>query len=268
MTFLFWNIAKRDLWSTLDRLCNFHNVDLVVLAESPSGATSSAKQLTQIGTRSWHSHFRVPTRTQVLSCTSRATIEPVYDERAGMLSIHRVVLENTDFLLATTHLPSQRYWEEGELAQESNRMSSAVRQSEIEYGHERTVVVGDFNMDPYAPGMVSSHGFHALMTRQLAGKRSRIVAGTDYSVFYNPMWGFFGDRTPGPAGSYFYRRSTPTTYFWHIFDQVLIRPDLLSVFSEVQIIDHDGTQSLIDEHGYPDNAVASDHLPLLFRLDL
>ncbi|MBL8205931.1 MAG: hypothetical protein JNM09_16975 [Blastocatellia bacterium] len=84
------------------------------------------------------------------------------------------------------------------------------------------------------------------------------------------MWGFFGDGSEGPAGTYYYRHSGHVSYFWNIFDQVLIRPDLLPSFrnSDLAVLTDDGDESLLTSHGLPDVAGASDHLPLLFKLDI
>jgi hypothetical protein len=81
------------------------------------------------------------------------------------------------------------------------------------------------------------------------------------------MWGCFGDRTPGPAGSYYYNDSAPLVYFWNIFDQVLLRPELMESLKELKILDSDGEQLLVNERGRPNASELSDHLPLLFRLD-
>jgi len=62
-------------------------------------------------------------------------------------------------------------------------------------GHSRTFLAGDFNMDPYDDGMLGAGALHGMMTRRTALLGSRIVDGGRYHMFYNPMWGFMGDRT-------------------------------------------------------------------------
>jgi hypothetical protein len=82
------------------------------------------------------------------------------------------------------------------------------------------------------------------------------------------MWGYLGDRTPGPPGTYYYSASSPLTYFWNTFDQMLLRPDLMNTLTELQILDTDGQTSLLTKAGKPRKSEASDHLPILFRLDI
>lgn len=81
------------------------------------------------------------------------------------------------------------------------------------------------------------------------------------------MWSLFGDGSPGPAGTYYYHNAQHTEYFWNMFDQVLIRPELLDSFKneDLEIIDSDGSRSFLSANGLP---IASDHLPVFFRLNL
>ncbi|MBI3268541.1 MAG: hypothetical protein HYZ53_05920 [Planctomycetes bacterium] len=82
------------------------------------------------------------------------------------------------------------------------------------------------------------------------------------------MWGRMGDESPGPPGSYYYSSGEQATYFWNTFDQVLIRPSLLSRFvnKDLRVLEGDGKRSFLSKGGLPDPSVAGDHLPLLFRL--
>lgn len=112
--------------------------------------------------------------------------------------------------------------------------------------------------------------FHAVMSRHTARRRSRRSGGRERCFFYNPMWNHFGDRPPSPPGSYYRRGSGQTEYFWHLFDQVLLRPDLLDYFTDdsLEILTRIGQQSLVDRHGIPDPERVSDHLPLFLELSI
>lgn len=96
------------------------------------------------------------------------------------------------------------------------------------------------------------------------------MAGREYPFFYNPMWNHFGDANESPPGTYYYAGSRHKEFFWQMFDQVLLRPDLIELFElgALKILDKDGTSSLLTEHGLPNNNVISDHLPILFKLNL
>ncbi len=97
----------------------------------------------------------------------------------------------------------------------------------------------------------------------------RQVQAQSYKFFYNPMWSHFGD-IGGPPGTYYYDRSENFNLFWNVFDQVLIRPELLREFRNetVKIVATVAGKSLLAPNGQPDKRAGSDHLPILFALDL
>jgi len=46
------------------------------------------------------------------------------------------------------------------------RLADEIRREELGIGHERTVLMGDFNMNPFEIGMISATGLHAVMDRR------------------------------------------------------------------------------------------------------
>ena len=45
------------------------------------------------------------------------------------------------------------------------------------------------------------------------------------------MWGFLGDNGCGNvSGTMYYNSSDAINYYWHLYDQVLIRPELIDTF--------------------------------------
>lgn len=138
---------------------------------------------------------------------------------------------------------------------------------EDKIGHKRTVLVGDLNMNPFETGLVTANGFNATMSRKIAEKQKRIVNARSFPFFYNPMWSLLGDASHGPPGSYYCSQSEHVAYFWHMFDQILLRPDVLPMFQNntLKIIDRVGELSLLNDNGIPDKNI-SDHLPVLFQL--
>ncbi|PSN08488.1 hypothetical protein C7293_30220 [filamentous cyanobacterium CCT1] len=84
------------------------------------------------------------------------------------------------------------------------------------------------------------------------------------------MWSFFGENTPGPLGTYYYQGSGYRNFYWNIFDQVLVSPNLLDRFDfkKLQILTHDGVNNYVYDSGEPNSKDYSDHLPVLFELSL
>lgn len=197
-------------------------------------------------------------------------IEPVYE--TNRFTIRKLDLPGlTDILLAVIHFQSKRYWSDPSQTSECYVLSQEIRKAEEKAQHLKTVLVGDLNMNPFENGVLAANGLNAVMTRKIASRRTRIVEDREYPFFYNPMWRHFGDRNEGPPGTFYYQNPGHITTFWHIIDQVLIRSDLLSLFQNesLKILSTDGSQSFLSaDNGRPDPRVASDHLPILFKLNL
>lgn len=125
-------------------------------------------------------------------------------------------------------------------------------------------------MNPFEYGMVGADGIHGVMDRQIAARGMRVVRGENRRFFYNPMWNYFGDMAPGPPGTYFYDTGSQVNMYWNMFDQVLMRPELLNAFSHqnIRIITEVGPDSLLSKSGRPNTNYGSDHLPILLSLKL
>ena len=248
-----------------------YEVDVIILAEN---TTSSAKIVSTLNTYSSVSYEYAP----VLGCRklelftrfpSNRLNTVLEDERltARLLVLPRAV---QSILLVALHFPSKTYMDEEDQTALVPIYVDLVNQAEKAIGHQRSLLIGDFNMNPYERGLVSATGFNGVMSRAIADKGSRTVQGREWSFFYNPMWGLFGDRTPGPPGTYYYAGTGPASYYWHIFDQVLIRPALYQLCGniDVEILDSDGHAQFLLPNGAPNTKVYSDHLPLLVRIEI
>jgi len=150
----------------------------------------------------------------------------------------------------------------------ATRIAREIAEYEDREGCYDTILLGDLNMNPFDPGMVIVSGFHATMTKRIAALKDRRWREESYRRFYNPMWGLFGDRTPGPAGTYYWESSVPSNQHWYMFDQVLLRPSLMDRLTSLEIVDHDGSKSLVDEDGSATHDHLSDHLPVHLVLEI
>ena len=267
--FLFWNASKKDLTQHVARLAHHHAVDVLILAECP---VPHEELLDALNSNYSSAYFYAPgfcTRIQIFVKFAEDLMKPVFESER--ITIRRVALPGSqDILLVAAHLPDKCHWSDDSQNAEAAALSLCIEKAEDKVGHSRTVLVGDLNMNPFQPGMVNAFGLHGVMTKEIASRGSRVVQSRSYKFFYNPMWGLFGDRSPGPPGTYYRQSGEHKVYFWNILDQVLIRPDLLDLFSNefLAILDNDGESPLVTPRGYPDRKSISDHLPIKFQLDI
>jgi len=273
--FLFWNLQKKPLVEQVADIVREHGVDFLVLAEIPAEREAFfAKLLCTLNGRDSRFHFH-PSKSGSASVELIATVPErcvvsVADDRH--MTFRRITpVTGSEFLLVGVHLPSKLCLDSANVERLCPGWSQQIEEEEERIGHSRTLLVGDLNMNPFDAGIVSGLGFHAVSTRERAKRAGgrRISGQMGRRSFYNPMWSHLGDRHKHAPGSYYYSGRGAVEYFWHMFDQVLIRPALLSAFpdDQVHILTAIGSRSLLKRTGIPSERAGSDHLPLLFDLN-
>lgn len=268
-TFLFWNLQKKQLQTSISKVALNHEVDILMFAECD---VPPAEILLELNQRESIYHYAESIGCEKIKIFTRFSKEfiPAISETARLTIRHLKLPEAEDMLLAAVHFPSKKAMNASSQNAECRELSNSIKLAEQDVGHSRTVLVGDLNMSPFQEGVVDANGLHGVMSQQIAREGKRIVQGTSYPFFYNPMWNLFGDATSGPPATYYRRSGEHTEFFWYMLDQVLIRPDLLHKFDnkDLQILSSDGETSLLSQSGLPNKKLFSDHLPLLFKLGL
>lgn len=270
VSFLFWNVNGEPLEQRIARLARANDVDVLMLAECDSRPEQVLQALNQGATVKYCYPFSKGERIRIFTRLPETSLIDHFNSPLDRLTIRRLQVDGSiDILLSVLHFQSRMNWTQEAQNLEATVIAREIAQAEDEVSHRRTILVGDMNMNPFDGGMVGAQALNGVMTRKLAAMVERIVAGRSYRCFYNPMWGLFGDRTPGPPGTYFHRSSDPTNQYWHMFDQVLLRPELVESLHNLEILDTDGGLSLLTKHGgRPAKSTGSDHLPILFQLHL
>lgn len=265
--FLFWNLEGKDLQHLVAQLAEEHSVDLIVLAEC---RTPSATMLMQLNAA--HVRYELcPGLCESITffvAFQANFLTPVLE--SARVSIRSLTLPaRSEILVAAAHLPSRMHFSGESMIFECQNLTQMIEDSEEQRGHGRTILLGDLNVNPFETGMVGTGGLHAVMSREVASRGSRIVQSREYDFFYNPMWAHFGDRQGEAPGTYYYDKAEHVTYFWNMFDQVLVRPALLGGLGSesVRILTSVGGVSLLGPGGKPNRLVGSDHLPVLAELE-
>jgi hypothetical protein len=270
--FLCWNLNRRPLQQLVAELARSRNVDVLILLECDIRIADLLLALNRDAGSIFHYAANPAGPSDEIKIFTRFSTEflrPVQD--AKRLTIRHLVLPaRTDVILAAVHFRSKLHWSDTSQYFECTELARTIADAEREVGHSQTILAGDLNMNPFEAGVVAANGLNATMVRRQALKQSRTVRDKDYTFFYNPMWGHFGDGELKPPGTYYNASGEHVTYYWNIFDQVLVRPGLVERLSRdgVEIVTNVAGASLLTRNSRPDRSVGSDRLPLLFRLDL
>jgi hypothetical protein len=269
LTFLFWNSGGGDVREVLARLDAKLQPDVLILAEAKE---QEAEILLRLNSQFPAFHLTNDSNCNKITILTRFPfrfIRTRHDMRR--YTIRQISLPGSDdLLLVAAHLPSRLHTSAKSISEDCVGLSEDIRRIEEKDGHDRTIVVGDFNLNPFEDGIIKTTGLHATMSRAVAKRGRRTVQDREYPFFYNPMWSHLGDAAGRTGGTYYYDRAGHVNLFWNIFDQVLVRPSLMPRFSpeDIRVVESDGARSLLTDKGVPDNKYASDHLPITFKVKM
>lgn len=269
VSFLFWNLNNKCITESVARLALMHQIDILMLVECSIQPFDLLNSLNSLGDSDYFFSPSECDRVKIYTKFSEGYIRPIYEN--DKLTIRHLNLpEKLDILLAVTHFVSKLKWHDKSQALQCPIFANHITAAEERIGHSRTILVGDLNMNPFEDGVIGANGLNAVMSRSIAKRGNRIVDKETYPYFYNPMWNLLGDATTGPPGTYYYPQSEHVAFFWHMFDQVLLRPDLIERFrvDDLKILESDGMIRFLSEKGYPNKRRFSDHLPIFFKLEI
>lgn len=268
MNFLFWNVNRnKNINSIIKDLIIEYDCDIIGLAEYDDNITELIKLLTDDGHYLYSYEKLGCERIQILSRIKDNKVLYRYDsDKYTLYSLPHNKLNEINIVFV--HLQSRygQYDDRGR-EHEVREIRELLDSVEEERRHNHSVVVGDFNMPPFAEAMVASNGMHSLSSAQKALNGYRTCDKRRYTTFYNPMWNLLGDRVI-PEGSYYYSTEPYLSYYWYIFDQVVIRPSIIDNFNfdKLEIIKDVSNYSLVTDLSIPNKNI-SDHLPIFFSIN-
>lgn len=264
MKIVFWNIKKGSLSKELSLLAQEVQPDILFLAEVGMTPQAILMALNEMDNLYYFHRDDICTKILMFSKFLNANIKPVTsDNRYMVKSIN--IPTYPKFNLMALHYQSKQNWDANNQAAHASEWRQIITEFEQKTRSTNSILIGDFNMNPFDAGMVQTTGLHSVMTKSVAEKGNRKVDNKIYPFFYNPMWSFFGDYGKGDVnGTFYLTKSQPINYFWNILDQVLVRPSILPYFDEdkLDILTTFGdTLNLLKPSGFLDKNI-SDHLPI------
>lgn len=266
-TITFWNLNENVPAARVAALARESDADVLIVAEDANPPNDIRRALNHGASRLYFDDIGESDRLTILTRFQPDRFSLIGDSPGVSIRHYRLPLGDS-FLVVAVHLASKLWKKTEDQILSATRLPRFIREAEQNVGHTRTLVIGDFNMNPFEVGLVGSEGLHGIMDRRIVSTVSRIVQGEACTFFYNPMWGMLGDSGSSPPGTYFYNSGSEVNYFWNTFDQVMLRPTLLNALYKdgVSVVTEIDGVTLLDAMGRPDRTTGSDHLPLVCRL--
>lgn len=185
-------------------------------------------------------------------------------------SSYKLYVNGEMYLLHVVHLPSPLNLEENARNDKAINISRILGKIEKDlYGSNewRTLIIGDFNLQPYSRGISGVYGFNATMSISKAMKKSRKIDGEHKYFYFNPIWKLMGDNKVVQGTYYNNSDQQGKSIFWYSFDQILIRPSLIEKFNwnYFDIVEQTSNFQFVRNEKI-DNCNYSDHLPIKFEI--
>lgn len=267
INFLYWNANNNNISSYIVDACVEHKINVLIIAEHKNIDTGYLIRKLKDN----HLFFQVEridrdSRILLLHNTKKQ-INIIKESK--YYSAFSIKDNSGIYLLFALHLPSRYHQESSDLSMYASQVLREFEQLEGDRNTEKSIVVGDFNMNPFDDGMVSALSFNAVMCPIIAKKKPKRVLNEERKFYYNPMWHLMGNALNLCKGTFYYPNETKS-YYWYTYDQVIIRPDLIDKFdiNNLNVIDIINKSSLINKNSIPNKKMISDHLPIKFKIEL
>lgn len=263
---LFWNLGRSTNLELVAAACRDHRVEILILAELSPPSSDVLRSLNAAGEFGFAEAVWAPSPVKFFHRLPSGSLAPVFDD--ARVSIRRVTPPlGLEILIVACHLPSKLHRDYNDQYYTARKLRDDIAKAELLVGHKNSLVIGDLNMNPFEVAMNAADGLHAVMDKRVAMKAPRTINGVQWDYFYNPMWSRMGDESIGPAGTYYRGAAHVADFYWHTFDQVLLRPALLPFYKKehLRILTEIDGKQLVSERGLVGGF--PDHLPILLKLE-
>jgi hypothetical protein len=179
VTFMFWNTKGALLYNEIGTICQDYDIDLAIFAESKLERVPLLEALNPTGPRYFIELPAIGRRLQFFTRYPLEWIEPRYDGRHVSIRLLKHPLGG-ELLIVAVHLPSKLHQRDEDQEFHVRNLLDVISEQERNIGHNRTLVTGDFNMNPFENGMIVADGFHAVMDKKIAKIINRRVGGKSY----------------------------------------------------------------------------------------
>ncbi len=187
MRILFWNTGKRPVADLLRDISRRRELDVLVLAETADPIERLVSQLNRDAERVYFSApdplaKSVKRPLHILTRLPGDRVRAVQDSDGVMVRQVFPVI-GPDFTIVAVHLRSKLFRDQDDQVSGARYVNGDIEKAERQVGHRRTLVIGDFNMNPFERGLVNFDCFHAVMSRDTASRRSRRSDGRERCFF-------------------------------------------------------------------------------------
>lgn len=292
--FMFWNINLRtnkgddfnkrhdNIHKAISTINDKHKIDFIMLAESQHLNSESMLNTLNIHKKKYYLGIAeknlsaIKKRFLIFQTIDNESVTIQRPDKTKRILNTVYNLNGSNILISLVHLRDKYNYKDKALDAFAINHAERFGKFEDKYSINKSLMVGDFNLNPYQDGMINANAFNAVMSPKIVDNENRKWDGDEYKYFYNPSWSVLGklENENHVMGTYYYDNTKdPDLAYWYMLDQLILRKDLINSYkpSSLKIISEVENEGevikLINEEGIPNKGEYSDHLPIIFTME-
>ena len=255
MRILFWNAYKKPNVKMIKDLLSENDIDIAIFAEYVSDAIKKIATETHY---LWHDGNG---GCDTVTMLAKDKISVVIRREQDRYTIYDCGWDDKRYIIVGIHNYDRISHPMNSTRILNNaRLASDIDEIEKQQGVNKTIVIGDFNDNPFDDSLIAKETLNAVVFKSVAESSGTITHNRkEKKRFYNPVLQMLRDED-GKRGSIYYS-SGDTTLYWNCFDQILFRRNLINSFEKMQYCTMVNGTSLLAK--IKPKTKYSDHLPLI-----
>ena len=250
LNILFWNINRNKNEDLIVRCIAEHNVDIAVFAEfrdkkSKAMVIDCSKIENDLGNiYAWVTGVEEAGKVLLLANRS-ISVEQIQQESRYTCYVIDTAVKR--YFLAAVHLQDRQNYPTSHRRKETiGELVRDIRKNEESLEIEDTIVIGDFNANPYDEELLYKHAFNAVLFKSVIEENEYTnPRGDRIKRFYNPILHYLSEDTQMYGSHYFDGSDNQPTSYWHCLDQVLLRKSLIGFLEEVSYLKKSTVQTYL-----------------------
>lgn len=255
MNLLFWNLNNKDNAKLIFEIFQEYDVDIALFAEY---------KMTNINRVIENSDYQYIQFDGYGGCDKitlicKSTIEIKVKQEQDRYTLYTCRINDDIYNIVGIHLQAKPYADSNYRKNEIRNIVYDIDSLEKDTKNTNTIVIGDFNCNPFDEEIIQKDAFNAVLFKQLINDQELVeYNNTKYKRFYNPAIHFISEDTK-TYGSYYYSSGSCPLY-WNSYDQLLVRKCLVDCIKDMVFIKQIKNTNLISQRRINDSI--GDHLPL------
>ncbi|MCR5812311.1 MAG: endonuclease/exonuclease/phosphatase family protein [Lachnospiraceae bacterium] len=259
MKVLFWNLGKNSIENYLSQCIKENDVDIALISEY--GGIDFKLLRNKLGYG--YVHVEGFGGCDKITLIAKNIYEITVCREQDRCVLYRVVGQSSTYIIAGVHLQDRQNSDALARISKIGRIVNDIGNLENSSKCKNTIIIGDFNANPYDDELLAVMAFHAVLFKDVIIKsETRTCNGISYRRFYNPILQFISEDTKS-YGSYYYSGGSSSP-IWHCLDQVLVSRALANKVNDLKYLKHIKGRNLISR--IRPNKEISDHLPLFVSI--